>query len=132
MAYQSNDTGRLEVYVRPFPVTGAKYQIHSGAPNGDVHPVWSRDGKELSFSTGPTTFKAVSVTQQPSFSFSSPAAIPRGGMIGTPNGPRNYDILPDGRFLGVIGAGQMQQAGAPVIHVVLNWFEDLTQRVPVR
>jgi serine/threonine protein kinase len=132
LAYQSSETGKNEIYVRPFPISAAKYQIHSGGPNGDVHPVWSRDGKELSFSTGPGTFQAVSVNTESGFTFSSPAPIPRGGLLGTPNGPRNYDILPDGRFIGVVPAGQTQSLGAPQMNVVLNWFEELKQRVPVR
>jgi WD40 repeat protein len=133
LAYQSSETGIIEIYVRPFPASATKYQIQSGSANGDIHPLWSRDGKELSFSPGPTRFDAVNVSTKDGFTFSSPAAVPRGGLLGTPGGPRNYDILPDGRFLGVIQAGQVQAAGgAPQIQVVLNWFEDLKQRVPAR
>lgn len=133
LAYQSTETGRPEIYVRPFPVSATKYQIHSGGTNGDVHPMWARDGKQLSFSTGPATFNAVNVTTKDGFTFSSPEPVPRGGLAGTPSGPRDYDILPDGRFLGVVLAGQAQGGGgAPQIQVVLNWFEELKQRVPVR
>ncbi|HYL38120.1 MAG TPA: protein kinase [Bryobacteraceae bacterium] len=133
VAYQSNETGTREVYVRPFPPSAAKYQIHSGGANGDVHPLWSRDGKELTFSTGPATFASVSLTVQPSFTFSSPIPVPRGGMLGTPTGARNYDILPDGRFLGVVVAGQAREgSAAPQLRVVLNWLDDVKQRVPVR
>jgi len=132
VAYQSNETGATEIYVRPFPVGAAKYQIHSGGPNGDVHPLWSRDGKELSFGTGPGMRAAASVTTAPSFTFSTPLPTTRGTLLGTRNGPRSYDILPDGRLLGVVPAGQSRPLGAPQIQVVLNWFEDLKQRVPVR
>ena len=125
MTYQVTEMGRREAYIRPFPASADKYQIHTGG--ADVHPLWSRDGKELLFSTGPTTFAAVSVTTQPSFTFGRPESIPRGGLMGTNTGPRTYDVLPDGRFLGVVAAGL-----APQIHVVLNWFDDLKQRVPVR
>jgi hypothetical protein len=48
--------------------------------------------------------------------------------------PRQYDVLPDGRLLGRI-TGNQSAAGAPIaeqIHVVLNWFEELKQRVPVK
>jgi len=133
LAYQSSETGNNEIYIRPFPASATKYQIQSGSPSGDVHPLWSSDGKELSFSTGPTTFDAVNVTTKEGFTFSSPAPVPRGGLIGTPSGPRNYDRLPDGRFLGILQAGQAQPGGGtPQIQVVLNWFEELKQRVPVR
>jgi len=43
---------------------------------------------------------------------------------------RNYDVMPDGRILGVIAAGQTQSPGTREIQVVLNWFEELKQRVP--
>ena len=132
VTYQSTETGRPEVYVRPFPASATKYQIHSGGANGDAHPFWSRNGKQLFFATGPTTFAAVNVAGEAGFTFSSPVPIPKGGLIGSNNGPRNYDILPDGRFLGVVPAGQGQVASAPQIQVLLNWFEDLKQRVPLR
>jgi Tol biopolymer transport system component/predicted Ser/Thr protein kinase len=132
VAYQSSETGRPEIYVRPFPASAAKYQIHSGGLNGDVHPLWSRDGKELSFGTGPSTFAAVSIATAAGFTFSNPAPVQRGGLTGTPGGPRNYDRLPDGRFMGVIQAGQTQAGPAAQIQVVLNWFEDLKHLVPTR
>jgi serine/threonine-protein kinase len=132
LTYQVTEMGRREAYIRPFPASADKYQVHRGGTDGDIHPLWSRDGKELLFSTGPTTFAAVSVTTQPSFAFGRVAPIPRGGLIGTNTGPRTYDVLPDGRFLGLVAAGQAQFGFAAQIHVVLNWFEDLKQRVPAR
>ena len=74
------------------------------------------------------------ITTQPSFAFSAPVPMPRGGAIGLgPTAQRNYDVMPDGRILGVVAAGQTQSAGSttPQIQVVLNWFEELKQRVPV-
>jgi hypothetical protein len=75
------------------------------------------------------------ITTQPSFASSAPVPVPRGGAIALgPTSPRNYDVTPDGRFLGVVAAGQTQPAGstAPQIQVVLNWFEELKQRVPTK
>jgi hypothetical protein len=46
--------------------------------------------------------------------------------------PRTFDILPDGRFIGVANETMLEEATAPRIEVVLNWFEELKQRVPVR
>ncbi len=128
LAYESNETGTSEIYMRPFPATATKYQISKGF---SVHPFWSTSGKELFFSTGPTSFAVVNITTQPGVTFSSRAPVPRGGLSGTATGPRTYDILPDGRFIGVVPARQIQ-AGASQIQVVLNWFEDLRQRAPVR
>src|SRR5262249_38940792 len=46
VAYQSNESGRSEVYVQPFPGPGAKFQIST---DGGANPLWRRDGKELFF-----------------------------------------------------------------------------------
>jgi hypothetical protein len=74
------------------------------------------------------------VETAPLFTFSNPAPVPRGFGIADPINPRPYDILPDGR---IIGLGQPAQAarGTPAlsqIHVVVNWLEELKQRVPTR
>jgi hypothetical protein len=69
---------------------------------------------------------------KPSVSFGSPMRSPRSGFTtGGPAGVRTFDVVPDGQhFIGVIPAGQTQSSGgAPQIQVVLNWFEDVRQRV---
>jgi hypothetical protein len=57
MAYMSNESGRPEVYVQPFPPTGAKWQISKG---GGLQPHWRGDGRELFYLT--PSRKLVSVT----------------------------------------------------------------------
>jgi Tol biopolymer transport system component len=127
IAYSTpNDGSGIEqVYLKPFPATAGKYQIARGA-----HPAWSRDGKQLLFSMGPGTLGMVNVSTKGGFTFSSPAALPRGGMIQSTIGPRTYDNLPDGRIVGVGSPVQSGATAGPQIWVVLNWFEDLKQRVP--
>ena len=117
------------VYVQAFPVTPGKYEIGQGND-----PLWSRDGKRLLFVTGPTTASAVNVTTEGGFAFTSPAPIPRGELLGAGAGPRRFDFLADGRLIGVVPAALNQTAAAatPQINVVLNWFEDLRQRVAAR
>jgi Tol biopolymer transport system component len=119
------------VYVQPFPATGAKYQIASSALN----PVWSRDGKELfSMLVGgvPNRLNGVNVTTQPTFAFGLPTTFEFTRQAPNRAQGRNYDVLPDGRFIFL--ASPSNQAGPPVasppIQVVLNWFEELKQRVP--
>ena len=131
VAYGSDESGTDAVYVQPFPATGAKYQIS----RGDVghHALWSRDGKQLFYIPGPGRFVVVNVTTQPSFSVSAPVPAPRAFTIGNAQtSPRNYDVGPDGRMLGIVSAGQGPSGPAPLqqIDVVLNWFEELKQRVP--
>jgi serine/threonine-protein kinase len=140
VAYQSNETGLYEVYVRPFPATATQYQVSKGGLGGG-QPSWSRNGKELIFDTGPalsefrgtpdsTSFSVVSVTTEPSFNFGHPTLL-RGSLMGSSSGVKTYDVLPDGRLIGVAPPTQTQAGVNPQIHVVLNWFEDLKQRVPV-
>jgi len=96
---------------------------------------WSPDGKELFYTAGPSLFGSVSVTPKPSLSFGSPVRAPKSGfMTGSPAAVRPYDILPDGKHLiGVAPVGLTQAGGGPPqIEVVLNWFEDVKQRAPVR
>ena len=85
------------------------------------------------FSEGPTRWFAVDITTSPTFAFGTPHEIPR---VGLPNqlgvtGPRNFDQLPDGkRILTVMSGDGTRGQNPPEIQVVLNWFEELKQRVP--
>lgn len=121
--------------MQPFPATGAKYQISKDDVSGH-HPVWSPDGTELFYIPGPGQFVAVNVTSRGSFAFSNPIPVPKGGFLEAgPSTVRSYDITPDGkRIVGAIDASQTQSGtpAAPQFQVVLNWFDELKQRVPVK
>lgn len=95
IAYASTETGRFEVFVRPFPLTDAKFQI---TKDGGGHPLWSPDGKEIFVDKGGQIF-AVGVQTSGTFSASPPVALPVMGFIqGVAR--RQYDLMPDGkRFL---------------------------------
>ena len=75
----------------------------------------------------PAQFRMVKVTMTPSFSFTPPVAVPRPFGISGPATPRMFDLLPDGRIIGV-GPAAPGPGGAE-IRVVLNWFEELKARV---
>ena len=80
-------------------------------------------------------FSVVSVTTQPNVGFSTPATLARpGGFGGGFNLPRPFDIAPDGEHFVIVVRpdGQEGVAGAPQIRFVLNWLEELKQRVPTR
>jgi serine/threonine-protein kinase len=136
VAYTANTNGLSVVFVQPYPGTGAKYEI-SKEPDSH-HPVWSRDGKELIYLNGNAQLTSVSVTSQPSFAFGNPARVfsaSEGAITDLPFNPRNYDITPDGnRFIRVVDVDAAKRNGPPpnpTLNVVLNWFEELKQRVPV-
>ena len=126
VAYQAGDPGSGEatLFVRPFPPDGTKHQIDLGG-----RPVWSADGRQLFFVPAPGRFNVVNVTMQPTFETSGKADLPRPFGLSPPASPRNYDMLPDGRLVGVNATGDAKAAFAAEIHVVQNWFAELKARV---
>ena len=131
VAYQSNETGEDEIFVKPFPPTEARYQLPNTQDNH--HPLWSPDGTELYYVPGPIQFAVVSVTTTPGFEFGNPEAISANLFVpGAPTVVRNTDILPDRERLVAVGpALGVGDRGDAAIHVVLNWFEELKEGVPV-
>ena len=125
-----NPGGDRGIFVQPFPPTGAKYQIWD---TNHVGPVWSPDGKYLySHTLGSGALAAVSITTQPVFAFGHPAVIPLAGLRVPARNHRTYDVMPDGkRVLGTIAGRAEEILATPEIHVVINWFQDLKQRVAV-
>jgi len=121
LAFESNDTGRSEVYVGPYPGPGGKSQVST---DGGTQPRWNHNGRELFFRSGD---KMMAVDLETSTAFRPGAAH----ML-FEKAASDYDVAPDGRrFLmlrppavGVGGAGNE-------LHVILNWFEDLRRKVPL-
>jgi serine/threonine-protein kinase len=116
------------IYVQPFPATGAKYELFVNASNSNTphKPTWSPDGKELFYVPRLGAFEAASVTTTPTFAFGNAVAVPRRLQVGAPNSRTLYDVMPDGRFVGLITVGQTEPIyRAPDIEVILNWFEEL-------
>jgi serine/threonine-protein kinase len=125
LAYVSDESGRLEVYVRPFPGPGEAHTISVG---GGSEPVWDRRGRELYFRNGDQML-AVAVSTQPTFTASRPRLLFTGPFVRTV-GRINYDVSPDGESFVMLDAGE-ESGGATKINVLLNWYEELTRRVPV-
>jgi hypothetical protein len=92
--------------------------------------VWSRDGRELFYVNG-DKMMVVDITTTPAFRAGTPRLLFEGRYVFPPNGVASYDVASDGqRFLRV----QPMHPDPPAnqIHVVLNWLEELKQRVPVK
>lgn len=116
------------LFVEPFPGTGAPYRISSRG----LQPLWSPDGNNLFYWSG--GLFVVTVTTGRGFEFSSPVQLLKASFqsFGV-TAARGYDIMPNGqRFIAVVPSGHDQSAVPTQIHVVLNWFEELKQRVPLR
>jgi Tol biopolymer transport system component len=125
LAYQSDESGVPEVYVRPFPETGkGKWQV---SEQGGSRPVWARSGTELFYLGADGTVMSVSYNVAANaFVPSTPRAVVR--LPQAPGAHRGFDVSADGRRFLTIG-GQTSTERAE-INVVLNWLEELKKRVP--
>jgi serine/threonine protein kinase/Tol biopolymer transport system component len=130
LAYESYETGDNEIFVQPFPPTGAKYQLPSR--NDNHHSAWSADGSQLYYLPGPTRFERVDVTTDNGFDFGNPVVLQQNPLqLSGPDTEREYDVMPDGS--GVLGTGLASEGTGEdtnTIVVVENWFEELERLVP--
>jgi eukaryotic-like serine/threonine-protein kinase len=126
MAYGSNESGRWEVYVQPYPGPGGKWQIST---EGGTEPVWNRNGRELFYRSGENKMTAVGITTQPSFSVGKPQLLFEGPYVLGGGAFPDYDVSPDGQRFLMLKGGE-QEAAPTQINVVLNWFEELKRRAP--
>jgi serine/threonine protein kinase/Tol biopolymer transport system component len=128
LAYQSDESGRNEIYVSPFPDPGRKWQIST---EGGTEPLWAPNGRELFYRNGSKMMSAA-VETKPTFAAAKPKLLFKGDYVEGPFGFRpNYDVSPDNQRFLMVKAAEQQQA-ASQINVVLNWFEELKRRVPAK
>ena len=133
VAYTS--TFEFGIYIQPFPATGVIHQI---TQNGEACPVWAADGSELLYrrqlntGLGPQLL-AMEISTDGALTFGGQRTLPMQGSMMFQN-YRDYDILPDGeQFVMIFPPDQTALADPtrPQINIVLNWFEELKQRVPI-
>jgi serine/threonine-protein kinase len=125
LAYVSNESGRLDVYVRPFPGPGLKRQVSVG---GGTSPAWSRAGNEIYYRSGAALMVAA-VEMRPEFSSAAPRTLFRGDYEepARPDWPRNYEVMPDGpEFIMIKPDPEARPAQA---RAVFHWFEELKRQV---
>jgi hypothetical protein len=129
LAYTSNESGQAEVYVRPFPNTGAgRWQIST---RGGDAARWARSGRELFFEGAAGDFMVVPITPGATFAPGEPQRVfpLGGGLFGSTIVPY-YDLTPDDeRFVTARLAAVNQAPGAGQLVVVDNWFEELRAQV---
>ena len=126
LAYISDESGRNEIYVQPYPGPGGKWQIST---EGGTEPVWNRNGRELFYRSG-NKMMAVDVTTQTGFAAGKPRMLFEGPYLPTPITFPNYDVSSDGQRFLMLKPTEQAQAAPTQINVVLNWFEELKQKVP--
>jgi len=129
VAYQSSESGRVEIYVRPFPqVDGGRWQVSAA---GGTRPVWAKNGRELFYLDASNAMTSVPVSLSGStFSAGKPATVFETKYVQS-NPSRHYDVSADGqRFLMIKDAPASPGAMPASMVVVEHWVEELTRRVP--
>jgi serine/threonine-protein kinase len=132
LAYEATNSGRSEIYVRPFPdVASGLWQVST---DGGTRPLWARNGRELFYLTETGALMRVSVAGGAAWAPGSPAKVFEGrGRYGAAafHFGRTYDVSADGRrFLMIKRAAADSVSTAPAsMVVVLDWFEELKRLV---
>jgi eukaryotic-like serine/threonine-protein kinase len=126
IAFASDESGRYEIYVASFPVTGSTIRVSAGGGN---LPRWSRDGGELFYISGDLHLVAVPVRTAPSLSFGGPqrlfpvARAMKWDDAKTTDAWPDFDVSSDGRFLAIVP----QPANHEPLTAVLNWKLELAK-----
>jgi serine/threonine-protein kinase len=128
LAYQSNESGSREVYVRPFPGPGGRWQISTG---GGSLPVWSRDGHELLFETADQRVMAVTYTAKGDTFAAGKPRVWTGTRLRDGGNASNYDLSTDGKRLAAMVAEDANGEKPPThLTFLLNFFDELRRRAP--
>jgi eukaryotic-like serine/threonine-protein kinase len=133
IAYDSAESGREEIYVRPFPTADSgRWQISS---EGGRSPVWARSGRELFFLGAGPKMVAVPVQAGSNFTFGKAQPLFDAGGYSFPGNSRSFDVSADGkRFLMLKDVAQEKTTAParPSIVVVSHWLEEVKARMPAR
>jgi serine/threonine-protein kinase len=126
LAYESNESGRQEIYVRPFPVSasgGGKWQISN---NGGAWPIWSAKRHEILYRSGNQVLAVGYMATGDSFSPEKPRVLAT-----TPGAAPGFDIAPDGRLLMMMPTIVDGSKTDHTLMFVQNFYDELRRRVPV-
>jgi hypothetical protein len=125
IAYQSDESGSFEVFVRPFPdINGGRWQVSAG---GGASPIWGADLREIFYRSGQNVMRA-GVSVAPTFVPSTPSVLFASNMMPDAGGIQ-YGLAPDGKRFAMIRSHGTSQQGS-MYHVVLNWFDEVRARAP--
>ena len=137
IAFNGDESGRSEVYVAPFPSLAPRERIST---EGGMHPLWSPDGRELYYRTGAnleelghralaqrTRVMSVPIETKPDFKAGQPRLLFEGPYFASGH---DIAVTPDGRGFILIRESE-SQSGPNELQVVIHWFEELKQRVPL-
>lgn len=127
LAYGSNELRTNEVYVRPFPGPGGRWQVST---EGGRNASWSRDGRELLFeSFDRRVMTAAYPANGDAFVVRKPRAWAETRLRQT-NGTYSYDLTPDGKRMAAIPAGDSEEKPLTHLTFLLNFFDELRRKAP--
>jgi Tol biopolymer transport system component len=128
LAYHSTESGPLEVYVRPFPGPGGKWQISTG---GGVTPKWSHNGKELFYRTADSKIMVVSYTASGDSFHAGKPQLWSPGQFTDRGATYNFDLHPDGKRFAVLKTpGTVQAAAVNKVSFIFNFFDEIRRKFP--
>jgi len=127
VAYASDRDGEQDIWVQDLPDASLLRRV---SPDGGAEPVWDRSGSQLYYLEN-GRLMALAVDLSDGFGFSTPVGLFDTGRNTVTELSRSYDVAPDGRFLMISQVEDETVAPLPQIVLVLNWFEELRERVPV-
>jgi serine/threonine-protein kinase len=129
IAYRSDESGTNEIYVRPFPGPGGKWQISTG---GGLYAIWSKNGRELFYETPENRIMVVEYTTDGG-SFAARRARPWSDVQLFNTGVSNFALAPDGKRFAVFPLPEPMRGenGTVRVTILLNFFDELRRRMPV-
>ena len=128
VAYRSNESGQDDIYITAYPGPGGRFPVST---DGGTQPVWARNGELFYRSLDGNTMMGVRVSTEATLDIGVPEVVFQGRYVLGPAGPRaNYDVTAGGQQFLMISAGETDSVQNQ-INVVLNWFEELKELVPV-
>jgi serine/threonine-protein kinase len=128
VAYQSNESGSNQVYVRPFPrVDTGRWQVST---NGGTRPLWARSGRELFYESNSALMVVAAETTGTIFNAGNPTKLFDAAPYYFVNGGRTFDVSADGQQFLMIrpSIGQNPAAQSPSLIVIEHWTEELKAR----
>ena len=128
MAYESDESGRYEVYVRPFPKTDdGRWQVTSA---GGGEPLWSRGGREIFYRAPTGQMMSAPVTTAPSFTSGAARTLFETKGFARSPGNRAYDVTPDDQRFVMLRLAADSAVSAPVRLVFVdNWLQELAAKL---
>jgi eukaryotic-like serine/threonine-protein kinase len=129
IAYESNETGDDEIYVRPFPnAQDGKWQVSAG---GGLNPRWSRSGTEIFYVNAEGMMSVAEVSTTAGFRVGARSSLFNLDELGVAYGSNytSWDVSPDGQRFMFVQFGDLEQAASSQLVIVENFLQDLAGRM---